>query len=342
MSSVANFIARLMHVERRRDGRVPAHGVEAFYRTHAEERPVCIKNISATGIYLITAERWPPESNVSVTLRRKGFFGRSGSPQAQMKARVARWGEDGVGLTFVPSHMPPSDWLALMDRAGSTSWHQDIVSRFRSASAMAFLACICPDAYQEILLVLGDDLYNDRAQRVIEIALEVENQLPEGMKCDQIHLDPNLLLRIFEGSAHNAVHEANPFWAGLLASSCLKKDVPSTTIAFVDTLSQLNPIQVRIFTSGCDAAMRRGASGAGDEAPTQIFCTQEEIRKIARIRNLGQIERDLLQLHSLGLLEQTRKERWFGEIQQANLTPTRFGMQLYSRCSGRLRAFSEL
>lgn len=101
MSSIANFIAKLMQIERRKDGRVAARSVEAFHKAAREEKPIRIKDISATGIYLITTERWPLESNVSVILRRKRLFGNGETSQVQMKAQVARWGEDGVGLTFV-------------------------------------------------------------------------------------------------------------------------------------------------------------------------------------------------------------------------------------------------
>ncbi len=334
MSSFANFIARLLHTERRKDGRVPARGVEAFYRTNTEERPARIRDISATGLYLITGERWPPESNVTVILRRKEFLGRSESSQVQIRARVARWGEDGVGLTFVPLHMLPSEWLALMERARSTSWHHDIISRFRSAEAIAFLAVICPEAQQEILLILGDDLCNDRAQRVIDIALNAENLLPEKSALDHIHLAPHLLLRIVEEGSHCSANEVFGFWAGLLASSCLPTNDPTNSMDFIDIFSQLNLMQIRMFSAGCDAAVRKGSAETSDGGPIQICFTREEIRKIARTHNLTHVERDLQQLHSLGLLEQTRKTLLLGEIEQANLTPTHLGMQLYSRCCG--------
>lgn len=337
MSSFANFIAKLMQVERRKDRRAPARGVEAFYKVSSEDELVRIKDISPTGIYLVTQERWPIESDVSVILRRKGLFGKGKSSEAQMKARVTRWGEDGVGLTFVPSSITPSEWMKLLERASTTLWHHDIIRCFRSASAIAFLARICSEAHQEILLMFGDGLYHERAQRVIDIAIEAASLLPEGTNLDQIHLAPSLLLRIVESCSLSDANEILTFWSGLLASSCLTRDNLDTSMVFIDILSQLNPMQLRTFRAGCDAAVKKRWPGAMDSAPMQIFCTQEEIRKIAGIRNLSHIERDLQHLHSLGLLKETQKARLFGEIEQANITPTPFAMQLYSRCCGSSR-----
>jgi len=59
-----------------------------------------IRDINATGLYLITKERWPVGSEVRMSLQRTGpaAFGPDAAITVQM--RVTRWGSDGVGLEF--------------------------------------------------------------------------------------------------------------------------------------------------------------------------------------------------------------------------------------------------
>lgn len=59
-----------------------------------------IRDINATGLYLITKERWPVGSEVRMSLQRTGpaALGPDGAITVQM--RVTRWGSDGVGLEF--------------------------------------------------------------------------------------------------------------------------------------------------------------------------------------------------------------------------------------------------
>jgi hypothetical protein len=59
-----------------------------------------VANISATGLYLKTKERWAPETLIQMTLQRA-------QPEENTKvaisvlSEVVRWGEDGTGFNFV-------------------------------------------------------------------------------------------------------------------------------------------------------------------------------------------------------------------------------------------------
>ena len=85
-----------------------------------------IRDASATGLYLLTENRWPLGTLVMMTLQRTdtsdGTF--DGSIEVQLK--VVRWGSDGVGLQFVlpetleQSHAPSQNMAATEKRKTGT------------------------------------------------------------------------------------------------------------------------------------------------------------------------------------------------------------------------------
>jgi len=60
-----------------------------------------VKDISANGLYLVTDERWPPNSEVILTLQRTDEVDSGTKDLINVKLRVTRWGKDGVALAFM-------------------------------------------------------------------------------------------------------------------------------------------------------------------------------------------------------------------------------------------------
>lgn len=58
-----------------------------------------IRDINATGLYLVTKERWPVGSEVRMSLQRAGAA-QAPHSTITLQMRVTRWGADGVGLEF--------------------------------------------------------------------------------------------------------------------------------------------------------------------------------------------------------------------------------------------------
>jgi hypothetical protein len=85
-----------------------------------------VRDISASGLYVITTERWYLGTQIRVTLTRTG----KGDPQAArtltVHAIVKRWGDDGVGLAFVPddSRNPPQDRHSPINGANTVQLQQ--------------------------------------------------------------------------------------------------------------------------------------------------------------------------------------------------------------------------
>jgi hypothetical protein len=70
-----------------------------------------IRDISASGIYLMTEERWPLGAQVKMSLQRTDSIDDNSGNPITVQLRVSRWGEDGVGLEFI---QPEAEETALM------------------------------------------------------------------------------------------------------------------------------------------------------------------------------------------------------------------------------------
>jgi hypothetical protein len=60
-----------------------------------------IKDTSATGLYLLTENRWPLGTLVMMTLQRTDSADEKLDRSIAVQLKVVRWGLDGVGLQFV-------------------------------------------------------------------------------------------------------------------------------------------------------------------------------------------------------------------------------------------------
>lgn len=72
-----------------------------------------IRDISATGLYLMTGERWPIGTQLRMSFQRTNGLDDSSMVPATFELRVSRWGEDGVGLEFVKADAEHSALLAM-------------------------------------------------------------------------------------------------------------------------------------------------------------------------------------------------------------------------------------
>jgi hypothetical protein len=85
----------------RKAPRAALPGLSAYFWTGGSPQPHDIRNISDTGLYVVTDERWYPDTLVQMTLRKTGRNGAKAESSISLLARANRWGNDGVGLSFV-------------------------------------------------------------------------------------------------------------------------------------------------------------------------------------------------------------------------------------------------
>ena len=87
--------------DRRRADRQSLPGLIAYYFTGGAPEPHKISNISVTGFYLHTDERWMPGTIVRMTLQRVGSKGDDPSDIISVNSKIIRWGADGEGFEFI-------------------------------------------------------------------------------------------------------------------------------------------------------------------------------------------------------------------------------------------------
>lgn len=90
-------------VDRRQARRMPLPPLVAFYWTGGAPQPYHLGDISTVGTYLRTRDRSSPGTIFLVTLQKTDSNGEHSGDAISIYAKVVRWGDDGVGLQFIPS-----------------------------------------------------------------------------------------------------------------------------------------------------------------------------------------------------------------------------------------------
>jgi hypothetical protein len=96
-----SLLGKIFSSERRRASRKSAPRLAAFFWTGGAPVEHEIRDISATGLYLVTEERWYPGTLVMMTLQKRNEPADSPGRSIAVQSKAVRWGEDGVGLQFV-------------------------------------------------------------------------------------------------------------------------------------------------------------------------------------------------------------------------------------------------
>lgn len=89
-------------VNQRRAVRYPTPGLVAYYWTGGAPYSYQVSDMSATGLFLLTKERWAPGTLIQMTLQQQdGKASKNNS--ICVLSEVVRWGENGSGFNFVLS-----------------------------------------------------------------------------------------------------------------------------------------------------------------------------------------------------------------------------------------------
>jgi hypothetical protein len=92
--------------QRRSAPRETLPGLAAYYWTGAPPKSHSIKDISPAGLYVITEERWYPGTLILMTLQAVDDGKDNFEHAIAVQSRAVRWGNDGVGLQFIPQDAP--------------------------------------------------------------------------------------------------------------------------------------------------------------------------------------------------------------------------------------------
>jgi len=98
-----NWFERWWSPDPRRAPRVPGTGLAAYYWNGSAPSSHGVRDISTSGLYVVTEERWYPGTLVLMSLQRTDGGEELSERTIAVHSRAVRWGPDGVGLQFVLS-----------------------------------------------------------------------------------------------------------------------------------------------------------------------------------------------------------------------------------------------
>ena len=335
MTLVRELAVRAGILEHRRDRRLSAQQINASYSAGAKPIPAKVKNISSTGVYLVTNEHWPPGTCVDLSLQQRIAPEGEQPPSVRLRARIVRIGQDGIGLVFESEHVGADIWMSLVMKAVHISTRKDAIRVLRVSRALAFLRRVSPAAERSVLAhIAGESLY-ENGERAVETILNTEALVESWNLPIRTGVSPGVILNMLENTSRVSSEWVRQHWAGLLASSIQYWARDRESLQFSALLSSLDPVQIRILDTACSGALR-AERHAGYYFVPKLTCSSTVLQNIAGISDLVAIERHLDRLYYLHLLEPTTKRSTFELIDKANLTPTEMGLRLYARCRGLL------
>jgi hypothetical protein len=85
----------------RKAAREALPGLAAYFWTGGVPQPCAVQDISSTGMYVLTEERWYPGTLIQMTVKKTSAEGMGVEASISVLARANRWGNDGVGVSFV-------------------------------------------------------------------------------------------------------------------------------------------------------------------------------------------------------------------------------------------------
>ena len=87
-------------VNQRRAKRYSTPGLVAYYWTGGAPHSYQVGDMSATGLYLLTKERWAPGTLIQMTLQQHGNSSKQEHTICVL-SELVRWGENGAGFNFI-------------------------------------------------------------------------------------------------------------------------------------------------------------------------------------------------------------------------------------------------
>jgi len=168
--------------------------------------------------------------------------------------------------------------------------------------ASAFLSRICLPASEEFGLLLRDKVSHWRAKNLVKVAEKAERKLNATPNAKECHAHPRIASLVLEHGSWVDTDEIQEMWAGLLASSCTRDGNDDSNLIFINLLSQLTTLQVRILNYLCEKAEKRVSPVMGFVYAEDMIISPQELAKITGTNDLNRLDRELDHLNALDLI----------------------------------------
>jgi hypothetical protein len=290
-----------------------------------------VRDISSTGAFLLTDKRWETGEIIALSLQRSGPPERENS--FSVRAKAVRWDDQGVAVSFV---LPPEAdlrlWQSPLKSASEQNEPEDILREFRVAQATSFVGRVSPGASEAVRKLLHDELSNYRLESAIEIVLKAEKMLGAAVEGDHLQAVPEVVMRVIDAGSWSDDKWMLQFWAGLLAASCTTIGNDQSNITFVDLLSQLKTLHLRILAAACAKSTKLVTSGHISSRPLKWKAA--DLMKYSGSGDLIKLDRELNYMADLGVIAAREKSAFFQQMSDTTVAPTSLGLELYARCNG--------
>lgn len=319
-------------VEQRDSIRMPAKDLVAYVGPEGEQTKLEVGDISSSGVYLRTGERWEPGSNVALTLQRNGPLADMPERRVEVEANTVRHGKDGVGLAFaLPQGMHLDLWESAASGEAAHNGPDYIVHEMRLAQGLGLIRSLCPEAVEEASSMLRKDFSSVRIRDSLRLLELADKMLAKRAGRDALRAPVRLVLRILEMGSWASEQWTQELWAGLLVTAATADGNDQTNVELVETLSQLAPVHLRILELASARCDESAASGAA-EMPT---FTIRELTRLLDLSNQTKTLRSVGEMSERGLMTPARRPLSDSTDDNARTSVTAMGLELHARCHGR-------
>ncbi|MGA8090752.1 MAG: hypothetical protein WCA10_25990 [Terracidiphilus sp.] len=322
--------------ERRSIIRLLVQGLTAYAGDGETKKLYEVRDVSPTGLYLRTQERWQPGEVFSLVLQRKDATEAQRERRVTVDLKAVRCDEDGAGFEWLwPEGVELEAWKRVHTKRSDETDADYFLRELRLTRALGFLRQICPAAMEEMKLGLHKRLSNKRVASAVEITLKAQEMLGRLGPGGKVQAHPDMVRRVLENGSWTEDDWIRQWWGGLLVSSC-GADAPDTSNSvFIDLLAKLTPVHLRVLSFVCRKATER--IGAGEPAATlELYCTSEELIEAVGSHSLARIQQTMGQLSSLALLAESNKPSYVAVTDKVKTraTPTALALTMHGRCNG--------
>jgi hypothetical protein len=329
-----SWFKKLGYLEKpRAERRIPI-GFDALRRDGPGSKPATIRDISSTGLHILTEERWPIGDLIPLTLEVEGLAEDHSEPRIAVQARVARHTDDGIGLSFVlPEGLDQELWDVLLRNAVVLTDPNNILYTLKVLRTILFLCRICRNQAKEAIVMLGGELDKQRVENATEIAFAAETMLASNPDFDRMRAPAPLIATILNHGSW-ADEFTRQLWAGLLVTSCSIEGGDESNKVYVDLLINLTRHQCLIFVGACIRALKL-MPGSEHPPQTRIILSPEEMIRMSGKYDVSRIATDVAHLFNSGLLDKLIDFRSYIPLESFDITPSRLGLELFERCKGK-------
>ncbi len=333
------FVSRVLHwlnpsvinEEQRGSIRRPAKDLVAYVGEKGAERKLEVDNISSSGVYVRTEERWEPGSEVTLSLQQNGPVSELPDRHVRVEASTVWHGKDGMGLKFkLPQGMQLDLWESAVSGDASQSGPDYIVHEMRIAQALGVVRSLCPQAAEPFRTMLRKDFSSVRVRDAIRVTHLVDKMLSHVAGRDGLTAPPALVLRILEMGSWASEEWTQQLWAGVLVSACTPEGNDESNAELVELLCQLAPVHLRILELASRRYDEAAANGATEAPPV----TMHELTKLLDLTNLTKTLRSVSEMAERGLMTPVKRPLADAQDDNAWSAVTPLGLRMVARCKG--------